>query len=298
MKSGLLQAVVLRAGLFVLFVLLGLTLFPWPLNGVFGYFGAAALTTFATGVVANLLSLQIYENLPLVDSGLRWNRDGSRNLMLGFAAGGGAALLVIGGMLLSGSAKMVWAGKFDLSSVLFVSVLLFAGAAGEELMFRGYAFQYLAPRIGEWATALPAGIIFGLAHVGNKNATVISLLNTIAWGVLLGYAFLRSHDLWLPIGIHFGWNWTLPMLGANLSGFSMQVTGIELKPDVTAPLSGGAYGPEGSILATLVVFGVAWFLNRAPIATRACALLDRGFAEKQAEDAAAIAALFDERRQG
>jgi uncharacterized protein len=178
-----------------------------------------------------------------------------------------------------------------------VTVLLAAGAAGEELMFHGFGFQYLAPRIGEWATVLPVGIIFGLAHAGNKNATFLSLLNTIAWGVLLGYAFLRSHDLWLPIGIHMGWNWVLPMLGANLSGFEMQVTGIELKPDVTAPLSGGAYGPEGSILATLVVAGVAWVLYKGPVAVRECALLDRGFAEKDAAEKARIAGVFEKRRQ-
>ena len=298
MNQAGIQAVVLRAGLFILFVLLGLTFFPWALLGLFGYFGGAALSTFVTGLVANLLSLSIYENLPLVDAGLRWNQSGARNLFLGIGMGMAAALIVIVGLLVTGSAQMVSAGSFSIGSFLFVTVLLAAGAAGEELMFRGYAFQYLAPRVGEWATVLPVGVIFGLAHAGNKNATLLSLFNTIAWGILLGYAFLRSHDLWLPMGIHFAWNWTLSMLGANLSGFSMQgVTGLALKADLKAPLSGGEYGPEGSILATVVVFGVAWLIQKGPIVVRECALLDRGVAEKEAADMARIMAEFERRKR-
>jgi uncharacterized protein len=291
------QAIVLRAGLFVLFVLLGLTFFPWVLVGLFGYFGGAALSTFATGLTANLLSLSIYENMPLIDCGLRWNAAGSKNLLWGIAAGAGAALVVIGGLLLSGASQIAVTGSFNVGSFLFVTVLLAAGAAGEELMFRGYAFQYLAPRLGEWSMVLPVGVLFGLAHAGNKNATILSLINTIAWGILLGYAFLRSHDLWLPMGIHFAWNWTLSMLGANLSGFSMQgVTGLELKADVKAPLSGGEYGPEGSILATVAVFAVAWFLQKGPVILHESALLDRGFAEKEAADMARIQAEFERRK--
>lgn len=282
----------------MLFVLLGLSFFPWVLVGLFGYFGGAALTTFVTGLAANLLCLKIYENLPLVDAGLRWNPLGARNLMLGTGAGLGAAMVVIGGLVASGSSQIIATGSFNTGSFLFVTVLLAAGAAGEELMFRGYAFQYLAPRVGEWATVLPVGVLFGLAHVGNKNATLISLFNTIAWGILLGYAFLRSHDLWLPIGIHFGWNWTMSMLGANLSGFSMQgVTGLVLKPDGKSPLSGGEYGPEGSILATAVVFGVAWLIRKGPVAVRECALLDRGVAEKESADLARVMAEFERRKQ-
>jgi uncharacterized protein len=267
------QAIVLRAGLYILLILLALTLFPWLLYSIFGYFGAAALTTFLAGLVANLLTMRIYENLPLVYVGLRWNKASTRNLLLGLAGGAGAAIVVLIGLLSTGSAQIVKAGKFDPGSIIFVTVLLIAGVAGEEMMFRGYGFQYLAHRVGEWATVLPCGIIFGFAHMGNKNVTMLAVINTAAWGILLGYAFLRSRDLWLPMGIHFGWNWTLPMAGANLSGFTMQVTGIQLQPDIAAPLSGGAYGPEGSILTTLVVAGVAWYLHKMNIPQQVSALM-------------------------
>ena len=72
----------------------------------------------------------------------------------------------------------------------------------------------------------------------------------MAWGILLGYAVWRTGALWLPIGLHFGWNVALPLLGSNLSGFTMGVTGYTLEWNVGVLWSGGGYGVEGSLLTT------------------------------------------------
>jgi hypothetical protein len=81
----------------------------------------------------------------------------------------------------------------------------------------------------------------------------------------LGYAFIVSGDLWLPIGLHFGWNWTLPLLGVNLSGFTIGVTGYSLQWKVGDLWSGGAYGPEGGLLTSAVAIGLFFYLHKAPI---------------------------------
>jgi hypothetical protein len=112
--------------------------------------------------------------------------------------------------------------------------------------------------LGAWATILPAAVLFGLAHIGNENANLLGILNTMLWGLLLGYAYVRTRALWLPIGLHYGWNLALPLLGANLSGFTMGVTGYALRWRVGTLWSGGNYGPEGSVLTTVIV--VALFL--------------------------------------
>ena len=137
---------------------------------------------------------------------------------------------------------------------------------GEELLFRGYAFQMLVVHIGEWATVLPFGLIFAFMHLDNPNqGTIIGPLNTAMWGILLGYAFLRSGDLWLPIGIHFGWNWVLPLVGVNLSGFTIGVTGLTMRWHVADVWSGGRYGSEGGLFCTLVLVGMIYYLRRMPI---------------------------------
>ncbi len=135
-------------------------------------------------------------------------------------------------------------------------VVLLFGSVGEELMFHGYAFQHLVRHMGEFATVLPVGILFGLLHLGNQNVTLLAVVNTIAWGVLLGCAYLRTRALWLPIGMHFGWNVAMPFLGENLSGFTIAVTGYELHWRTGVLWSGGVYGLEGGLFTTVVVAGL------------------------------------------
>lgn len=259
------QTVLLRAGLFALMVFLGLLLLPSPLLFLGGYLIAATLTTFLSGLIANFLSVRIYENFSLLDLGLAWNAAARRHLLMGLGIGAVCAVGVVSCLLITGGATMERSGSFQLSNFLFVTALLALGAAGEELMFRGYGFQFLTSQIGEYATLLPMSVLFGAAHIGNKDMTTLALVNTMAWGGALGYAFLRSRDLWLPMGIHFAWNWVLPLFGAQLSGFTMGVTGIQLKPSPGSVWSGGNYGPEGSVLTSLAVVVVIWYLQRAPV---------------------------------
>ncbi len=190
----------------------------------------STLGTFAAAAVANTLALRIYERGNLSDIGLGWTAASRRNLSLGVLGGIGAALIVVVLPLVLRLAdfEAVPDERLRWPSLLFVSILLLFGAVGEEMLFRGYGFQVLVKGIGPFATILPVAVLFGLAHSQNLNFGPLALFNTILWGVVLGYAYLRSGDLWLPIGLHFGWNWALPMLGANLSGFTMDVTGYAM----------------------------------------------------------------------
>jgi len=142
---------------------------------------------------------------------------------------------------------------------------LWFAAAGEELIFRGYAFQLLVEKMGPFATVLPAGVIFGLAHGTNPHASLLGVANTMLWGILLGYAFVRSHDLWLPIGLHFGWNAVLPLFGVNLSGLTIEVTRYFYRWDLLPLWSGGDYGPEGGLLTTIFALALLYMLHRAPV---------------------------------
>jgi membrane protease YdiL (CAAX protease family) len=140
-------------------------------------------------------------------------------------------------------------------------VLIF-GALGEELMFHGYGFQQLVRQFGAFSIVLPVGVLFGLMHAGNQGASLLSVINTAAWGMLLGYAYLRTGALWLPVGLHFGWNLAAPLLGMNLSGFTMRVTGYELLWNTRALWSGGDYGIEGSLFTLAMVVVLFMGLRR------------------------------------
>jgi hypothetical protein len=265
----------LRAGAYAFLALVGLWLFPSLILPLGEYFVAGALGVFAAAAVANAVTLRIYERGQLSDIGLGWNRDSAWNLALGLAGGAGGALLVLLPPLAAGLAEIrpdpELAGGW--ASILFVGVVLAFGAIGEEMLFRGYGFQILLAGAGPFATILPVSVLFGILHSNNPSATILSTANTVGWGIILGVAFLRSGDLWLPIGLHLGWNLVLPALGARLSGFTMNVAGYAMRWNAGDLWSGGAYGPEGGVLTSVVLAALGLFLWKAPVRGQVAFLL-------------------------
>jgi uncharacterized protein len=227
----------------------------------------AVFTNFAAAAVANAIALRTFERGRLSDVGLGWTAASRRNLSLGLLGGIGAALTVLLGPVVVRAADIQPAPNehFAWPNLLFLSLLLLFGAIGEEMLFRGYGFQILLAAVGPFAAILPVAVLFAFMHAGNPSFTGLAAFNTFLWGVLLGYSFLRSGDLWLPIGLHFGWNWTMPLLGVNLSGLTMGVTGYTMRWKVDWLWSGGAYGVEGGILTTAIVVLLYFYLEKAPI---------------------------------
>ena len=224
---------------------------------------------------ANWLSLRIFENRSLPAVGLPLNRGAADNLGFGLLGGIGSACLVLAPPLLVGAAHLTRGPEHPSAGALpFVTLLLIAGAVGEEMLFRGYGFQVLLAAFGPYATILPVSILFALLHGGNPNATWFGLANTAGFGMLFGYAFLRSRDLWLPIGLHFGWNVTLPLFGVNLSGLTMRVTGHEMAWTAVKLWSGGDYGPEASILTSAVLLLLFVYVWKAPLRRQHSPLTD------------------------
>jgi hypothetical protein len=241
-----------------------------------GYLTGVTGATLLSAAFANWLSLRIYENRHVVDIGLWTNRRSAENLVLGLAGGAGTAALVLVPALLVGAAHLTPTptDQPTVGTIIFVSILLAAGSVGEELFFRGYGFQEMLSSVGPWATVIPVGVLFALLHGSNPGATWFSTANTAGFGILFGYAYLRSRDLWLPMGLHFGWNFTLPLFGVNVSGLRMKVTGYEMSWTAGNLWSGGEYGPEASILTSVVLIALFFYIHKAPIRRQVSPLTD------------------------
>ncbi len=144
-----------------------------------------------------------------------------------------------------------------------VSGLFFAVLAGimEEILFRGLLFRLSAKIVGTWGALIFTAGLFGLAHLANRGASIrSSVAIALEAGILLGAAYAATQRLWLPIGLHAGWNFTEGSLfGMTLSGNTMGV-GL-LRGSLSGPdrLTGGAFGPEASIVAVLVCLVAALF---------------------------------------
>ena len=118
----------------------------------------------------------------------------------------------------------------------------------EELVFRGYIFRNLVDGTNLiWATVI-SSLLFGLIHFTNPDATLLSTFMITLIAPQLIYAYLKTGQLWLPMGLHLGWNF----FQASIFGFAASgnespslITQSPIGPDW---LSGGAFGAEGSIL--------------------------------------------------
>lgn len=259
--------VLLRVVMFLVFGYIALRVLAMVLYPIFGLLIASIGGAFAGAAIANALAIRIYERAHLADIGLHWSGASARNLLFGIVGGAGAVAIVVLPALLFGFAyfERTEGQGTGAGSILFLALVLVFGAVGEEMLFRGYGFQIMVPAFGEAATILPMGVLFASVHAGNPDVTRLALFNTFAWGVLLGWALLRSRDLWFPIGIHYGWNIALPLLGVNVSGFTMKLTDYSLRWRVSEWWSGGEYGLEGGLLCTLVLIVVIAFLHKAPV---------------------------------
>ncbi len=151
-----------------------------------------------------------------------------------------------------GSASGVATGAF---------VALMVGIS-EETLVRGFVFRILEIAGGTWIGVVISSALFGFGHAFNPGATVVSSIAiALEAGVLLAAAYLVTGRLWFPIGLHMGWNFTEGSL------FGMSVSGHDTKPGLLAGtlhgpsiLTGGAFGPEASVLAVAVCLTVAMAL--------------------------------------
>jgi membrane protease YdiL (CAAX protease family) len=129
-----------------------------------------------------------------------------------------------------------------------------AVALHEELAFRGYWLFVMARRWRFWKAALFLSAIFGVAHLGNHGENVLGILQVVGIGLLFCLMIRRTGTLWFAIGFHAAWDWAETFFyGTPDSG--LLGVGRLLNSSVRGPnwLTGGSAGPEGSILAMVIL---------------------------------------------
>jgi membrane protease YdiL (CAAX protease family) len=148
-----------------------------------------------------------------------------------------------------------WAGvRIVAAEMVAAIVLLILAAAFEELIFRGYAFQTLLRGAPAIVPILIFSIYFGWAHWNNPNRTLFSAANTALAGIWLSIAYLRTRNLWFPTALHFAWNWTMGVFfGIPISGLQIERPLLVSSGGDPVWLTGGSYGSEGGVAATVVL---------------------------------------------
>ncbi|GAA2626140.1 CPBP family intramembrane glutamic endopeptidase [Paractinoplanes durhamensis] len=143
-----------------------------------------------------------------------------------------------------------------------------AAAVTEELFFRGILFRIVEGRFGTWWALGLTGLLFGLSHLFNPHASLWGAIAiAIEAGGMLAAAYAATRTLWVPIGLHFGWNFAeAGLFGTAVSGSDTPAGLVHGVMSGPAALTGGSFGPEGSLysvlagLLTTVVF--MWLARR------------------------------------
>ena len=173
--------------------------------------------------------------------------------LLGILVGFIIMVLVVSTIVAMGDATVTWKG-FSVEKQFSVFMMFLAVAVGEEMIFRGVIFRWIDERWNTCVALLISAILFGWMHISNDNATWwSSLAIAVEAGLLLGAAYKWSGSLWVPIGIHWAWNYTQGnIFGLAVSGSNAGetiLTTIVNGPDI---ITGGAFGPEASIISVIL----------------------------------------------
>lgn len=230
----------------------------------------------AAAVAGATWALAFAEGRPLAFYGFGGARGGRRFLEGGLWGLGSLALLVLvlraagllafRGPVLAPEPALAQGLRFLLAFLLvalfeeglmrgFVQATLARGLAG---LFRTLGAGGGAPAAGFWAAALLLSALFGLGHGANPGESPLGLLVAALVGLLLCYSLRRSGSLLWALGFHMAWDWAQTFLfGAANSGTRPEGTLLWADPRGPALWSGGATGPEGSLLALPVLLLVA-----------------------------------------
>jgi len=187
---------------------------------------------------------------------------------VGFAAAGSAMLTLF--------AAEFFCGRLEIVDTVMrpgrlwpLLLLIVAFGLVEEVFFRALAIGGLmALPLRRWAVLLGSSTLFALWHAGNPAASPWSVLGNGLGGLIYSWAFMKTGLIWLPFGLHVGWNiFQGPILGFPVSGLDMNAL-IEQRWEGPMILTGGDYGPEaglGGLLARALAFGLTiWFTRSWP----------------------------------
>lgn len=172
----------------------------------------------------------------------------AKNLLIGISIGFILQSCTILVMYFNGNYSVV--NINPVSFILIPFTIMFTVAIIEEILVRGIIFRIVEEKLGSYISLTISSVLFGILHLANPHGTLISGICITMAGFMLGAAFIYSRNLWFPIALHFAWNFTQSgIYGAITSGNEKTNSLLEAKIKGPEFITGGEFGPEGSIQA-------------------------------------------------
>jgi len=228
---------------------------------------AVAFPSFVGILISVWLAARFLDKRPFFDFGLKFNSQWGIEFIIGSAIGTiamGSIFLVEWSENWIAIQGFGWQHTQGMSfgwtlATAFLAMLMVG--FHEELFSRGYQVLNLTeglsyPRLGSSGPVIIAVLttssLFGLMHLGNPNASVISTFNIVLAGIALAIPYILTGSLALSIGIHFSWNFMQGgICGFPVSGMNFQASVVKISQRGTNLWTGGAFGPEAGLMGIM-----------------------------------------------
>jgi hypothetical protein len=225
--------------------------------------------TYVALTVATWIMLRFIDKRPFRSVGLTFTSPWLWHLTQGTLLGAGMMTVIFivlsatGMVTIEFRSMEIQQGLFIFFNSFFLYIVV---GYGEELMFRGYLFQVFAEGTNRIVATITISVLFAFVHAKNPNVSLFGLINVGLAGIWLSIAYIKTNSLWLPVGLHFSWNFFQGFV------FSLPVSGTTSDKEqigraiVSGPewFTGGTFGPEGGMLATILLLAASVLIYRSP----------------------------------
>lgn len=206
-------------------------------------------------ILIPIIFWKLLDKKPVRNMGLINFKEGYKDFIFGLAFGAVSITIVFAILLNFGGIALInnFSKPNITISILTGLIMFIIVGFAEEIFNRGYCMTVLNQTKNKWFVVIVSSMIFSALHAGNANVKPLAFINIFLVGVLFAYMFLKSSNIWMPIGYHITWNY----FQGNIWGF--QVSGGETKGLYQTKilqeniLNGGLFGPEGGLIVTFIL---------------------------------------------
>ncbi len=217
--------------------------------------GAVAIT-LTTWIVVKLV-----DKRPFLTAGLH-PKHVLRDLSSGLVVGVAWLSISVGILAAAGWASSQDKLVFSSAALLIAGVSVLFNVLTQQLLVFGYILQTIRSKAGLPAAVVASALLFSAIHAAAFGGAWIPPINVLGAGLVFSLAYAITGNLWLPIGIHFGWNMLLgPVLGLTVSGtgsLGLGWTAFEIAGPTQ--FTGGAFGIEGGLIVTFTTYALTAIL--------------------------------------
>lgn len=255
---------------YIIFFMVGLPLFfgPTELGGDQFFLAFTEIVRLSCYTISVAFVVKVFNDSQIADLGLKLNRRAFHDFLAGLAI-----VLIVLSMyfLLSLGAGWIVIQNFVwqrmslagiLGNILITFVIFCFVGWNEELLSRGFHLRVMSKGLN-----LPLGVIlsslyFSYLHRHNPGASFDYLLFVFVAALMFSYAFLRTGQLWLAIGLHAGYDFFSVVIFSNGGLGALKIFGLM---DIGYRISRVQYiASEFFLLAVITILIYLYTKNRKP----------------------------------